>query len=703
MTANNKISTVFPQQAPFFIREDHPNTVRFLEKYYEYLEQSEENFRSGNPIERLINHLQNIDIDHTDHDEAAQYLYKKFIQDIPLSINADKNILLKNIKDFYRAKGTEKATKFLIYALTGFANTEIYYPKRDILRASDGKWYIQKSLRVYDTEIEGTANTLLSGLEQYIGRQIRGNTSNSSAIVESIDRFFQQGSRIDELILSNINGDFENGEVVYATFEENGMTKDIESKVFGGIVNSITIDTAGTGYEIGDPVVIISSSGAGACATVASVSTGNISSLAIINGGAGFKANDSVTVTPISGGGGASIYISSVDTSEEYHPNSYNLIAATIGLESNTLIGNTTYSNLVPAITDPANNTIANSMLYFNYANTGPISGITILSTGSGYDQPPVIDAVANNLVKTYGILGRMRIVDGGLNYSIGDTISFIGGAGLGATANVSNVAANGKITQVRFQTVTGFPIGGVGYTQDNLPTCNVETASGNGANIVVTAILGDGEEFMMANTTLGAIERITIFDSGFGYTEAPTIDLTGSGDGTARANATIIEGVFEYPGRYLNDDGFISSYNFLQDRDYYQLFSYVIQSGISIDDYRAVLMKLGHPAGMKMFGEYRLFDPNEEMVESDDASNISSFIIYTKEYNKTGNSINIAYTSHGIANGTNVYLEFKTGDMANVENSIYSIININPNSLLVVANNSNNTSGNVEIGIPRS
>jgi hypothetical protein len=78
--------------------------------------------------------------------------------------------------------------------------------------------------------------------------------------------------------------------------------------------------------------------------------------------------------------------------------------------------------------------------------------------------------------------------------------------------------------------------------------------------------------------------------------------DLTQSGDGTAKANVTTfagdIFGVFSYPGRYLNDDGQVSSYNFLQDRDYYQNFSYVVKAPLSISKYRTALKRLNALSG---------------------------------------------------------------------------------------------------------
>jgi hypothetical protein len=49
MTANNKISNIIGSQVPFFVKNDHPQFILFLEAYYEFLEQN------GQTIERIKN------------------------------------------------------------------------------------------------------------------------------------------------------------------------------------------------------------------------------------------------------------------------------------------------------------------------------------------------------------------------------------------------------------------------------------------------------------------------------------------------------------------------------------------------------------------------------------------------------------------------------------------------------------------------
>ena len=197
MYSNNRISNLIKTQLPFFVRNDHPNFILFLEAYYEYLEQNE----------KTINRAKNLriyrDVDLTE-DQFSVKLYDTFMKYIPSDVIADKNLIIKHIKDFYRAKGTEKATKFLMRILYDI-EIDFYYPKKDILRASDGKWYIQKSLRITDTQVSNVVNSAITGLEKYIKTTIKGSYSNTTATVEKVDRYYDQGTLIDELILSNIN------------------------------------------------------------------------------------------------------------------------------------------------------------------------------------------------------------------------------------------------------------------------------------------------------------------------------------------------------------------------------------------------------------------------------------------------------------------------------------------------------------------
>lgn len=667
--SNTRISNFISSQLPFFVREDHPNFVLFLEKYYEYLEQETKT------VNKAMNLPRNYDID-LNEDEYARRMFGIFMKYIPDDAIVDKRLLLKHIKDFYRAKGTEKATKFLLRILYGMEGTDFYYPKTDVLRVSDGKWFVQKALRISDVFIDGVANSAATGVEKFIGTQITGNTTNATALIERVNRYYEQGVLINELILSNVNDSFTAGETIIALFDDTETANvPITANVFGGIINTITITSGGTLYEIGDPVLIVSDIGSGACAHVSAVTTGEILSISTLSGGAGYQAGNFLLFSG-GGGTGANGSISTVLDDNSVHPNSYNIVSSTISLEANTPINNAVYSNLNST---NANSTIASGVSYWTYANTGPASIIVINSGGTNYTSDPTISVIANSQIQQLGILGRMEIITGGSNYQVGDTIEFInvpGGYGTGALANVTTVDASNSntITAVSFQEMPGHLTGGSGYNSNFLPTANVISSNGTGANIQVTALLGTGAAFTSVSSDVGTITRITITNRGSGYLQAnTTIDLSGSGDGNATATVLVVDGVYSYPGRYLNDDGHVSSYNFIQDRDYYQPFSYVIRSNESISTYRKAVQEITHPAGMKLFGEYREVSVNTAYGNVV-ASGVVGKTIVNKTYVKTGNTINISYDSHGLSVNANVTLEFTSGGSENVRNGVYTV-----------------------------
>ena len=694
MSTNNKISNLISSQVPFFVRNDHQQFITFIEKYYEFLEQTDgvldvkNNIRSFNDIDYLTRNTTptNLEI------EFQEKLYASFMKLIPSGVKVDKALLLKHIKDFYLSRGSEKSIRFLLNILFSEENVEFYYPKSDILKASDGKWYVQRSLRVNGVGINSQANNDFSALEKFQNRTVYGNTSLASATVERVDRFFEKGTRIDELILSGIRGSFKNGEAVYAVFDDiNSQTSMITANVFGGIIVAVDITAGGSGYSVGDHPIITTSTGIGGDIVVDKVSTGNIQSITILNGGAGYHVEDLLLISG-AGGSGANANVTIVLDDSSVHPNSYNIISSQIYLEQNTAIGNARYSNLVSSITDPANNFIANSMNYFVYSNTGPAKFITVISRGSGYTGTPTITIAANTRVRELGILGRMEIINGGQGYRVGDTITFtnlVGGYGTGAAGNVKNVAANGYITQVEFKPVFGQITGGTGYSTAGVPKYPIANvistnASAYGANVVVTNLLGEGGSFIIANSTIGAIESLTILSGGSGYSSGNThLNFTTLGDGKAKANVTVVEGSFTYPGRYLNDDGFLSASNYLEDRDYYQNFSYVIRTGVSIESYRKALKNLVHPAGMKLFGQYMFEDMNDSMAISNAADDIvytaNKYVSYT-----IANNVIINYTAHGLTNANSVYVQFTSGNIANYA---ANVVTYTPNAIYRVAN----------------
>jgi hypothetical protein len=136
------------------------------------------------------------DIDAT-LDRFVNYFQTEFLYQIPGTLLADKRQVLKNIKDFYRARGTENSFRFLFRIMFG-EEVEFYYPKVDLFRLSDARWSVENVMR-----ISTTGNTF-----DYVDRLITGVGSGATAKVESATQSYIAGHTVTDLKLSSIDGVF---------------------------------------------------------------------------------------------------------------------------------------------------------------------------------------------------------------------------------------------------------------------------------------------------------------------------------------------------------------------------------------------------------------------------------------------------------------------------------------------------------------
>ena len=151
--------------------------------------------------------------------------------------------------------------------------------------------------------------------------------------------------------------------------------------------------------------------------------------------------------------------------------------------------------------------------------------------------------------------------------------------------------------------------LGGQGYEQDKLPTTTINSSSGSNGQIEVVCIMGSGDEYstIYENTAFGAIEEITIINHGEKIITIPEIDLSDFGDGKAIAVPELIKTFEIYPGNWINNDSKLSSYDIrLQNRDYYNKYSYVLSSSIQFVKYKEIVKNLLHPSGLKIYSELK-------------------------------------------------------------------------------------------------
>ena len=550
-----------------------------------------------------------------------------------------------------------------------------------------------------------------------------------------------------------------------------------------GSIQRINVVNGGYGYSMKPNTLIIIEDSAisGARANVASISPYLPPAFKIVNGGQGYKIND-----PIVYDESTFAFVSEVDVDGTITNIKYSTTVnaqAIVGVTAQVFSSNAQASGAIIQTATAVGNARANvafipldvigfkkeirlSNANFFFANTAtstkdttlanaftfgslttyPISSVIVDNGGGGITKVPEITALStyvtedsfdefsiNSSLESLGILGPIQISDGGNGYQVNDRIVFSGGRGRGPYANVTAVTANGSITAVeyfidpQYRTYPKWPLGGMGYTNEYLPSLSVSSANvqASGASLFVPAILGTGATFSPVVDRAGSITTISIDNYGEDYEfkpnvsiriqdivvsnvaienlpqkddviyQGPTINLASYtarvnsvsllsadansqlslynlrvynydsqpnpklplvidgkyislpmansafpqfvqtynyfdavgnrtvysrtydkfgvityGDGSAKANATFLNGLVFGDGQYLTTQGQPSSYDVLQSTKYNN-FTYQITLEKEIAKYREVLLNLLHPTGTNVIGRYALKSNN--------------------------------------------------------------------------------------------
>jgi len=554
-----KTSLLVAQQLPEFVRdnESYQTFVSFIEAYYQWLETAQ-TANSANVIatstgegvtygaKNLLNYA---DVDAT-LDEFVQYFIKDFLPYIPEDALADKRKLLKIARDFYLAKGTEKSYKFLFRALYN-SDAEVFNTSDVVLRASDGKWIISKSLKINSSD----PNWLLINNLKLFGETsksyatvdyVSSTVDKTETFISDIFRLFQSGEFVRVVDNNNLDVYFYNGQVYIqnqGVVIPTGATT-LRGKIIG-VISQIRINPRNRGlfYESGDPVIIEgglnpdTENPIGATAVVGQTTTGSITRLVVTNPSDGYQAFPNSTISFAGGGGsGATAIVSLID---ETKSSNVTLISSnTLGIVTNVQIGdaNNVVNYVNFAVAANTNSQLLDALTFTTFS-VGPIGSVNVLNQGGGYSSAPTVSVdslyttdVGTDSLKLLGILQPIQISDAGQNYNNTDIVLITGGTGSGAFANVT-VNTAGSIISAEYvyasnNTVQSFPLGGLGYTTTGLPSITVSSGTGSNAALFVAGIMGDSAVLSPVTDRTGAITTINIINPGEDYVATPNVYL---------------------------------------------------------------------------------------------------------------------------------------------------------------------------------
>lgn len=188
-----------PGQLSSHINEDYPLFVEFLSGYYEWLE------TEGSPYYQLRNHLTAMDFK-VSLDGYASHLKNEYLATIPEKVLADKEILIKHSKQFFQSLGSEKSFQFVFKILYG-EDITLYYPKTDILRASDASWIDNENLMYVSNS--GNVNNFLYRRITQTREPFPGVFEYAYATVNRIINRYANKFNFAELYLNDIEGEFD--------------------------------------------------------------------------------------------------------------------------------------------------------------------------------------------------------------------------------------------------------------------------------------------------------------------------------------------------------------------------------------------------------------------------------------------------------------------------------------------------------------
>ena len=245
-----RISPFIESQLPDFVRSDYPMFVSFLEAYYEWVEQND---NSVGAVSRLTS-VSDVD---TTIDSFVSQFRNTYLLNFPTELAiADDGVtplnvqsVIKNIKEFYKLKGTEKAFEFLFRIIYNSV-LEFYYPEEDMLRLSDGRWNspdVIKTSAFGGNDIFNFVNKKLRQKDPY------NKTITAYATVDSAIQYSVRGASIAEFSLKEINGTFVPGRPAFC--DVGGTTGEVYENTYG-ILSEVRITSPGFNYRIGDPIVL---------------------------------------------------------------------------------------------------------------------------------------------------------------------------------------------------------------------------------------------------------------------------------------------------------------------------------------------------------------------------------------------------------------------------------------------------------------
>lgn len=230
LLVNKSIKTQIQSQLPWFIKQEYPLFVKFLEYYYEWLETLDFEHQYG--LQAIIDNFKNFkDIDKT-LDELLPFFHSVYIRLFPEKCESNTRIFIKKIFELYKSKGTIQSIEFLVYIILGKKGL-VYLPKRSLAKSSNAPY--------------GSLFFILAKPNTNEDYSYFYDSQYSSIIIDNEIIPVQYINKINDYFLITINIDKKpiiNNNIIYYNDSNIGIVEEI--------LESITISNSNSGFKIGE-------------------------------------------------------------------------------------------------------------------------------------------------------------------------------------------------------------------------------------------------------------------------------------------------------------------------------------------------------------------------------------------------------------------------------------------------------------------
>lgn len=475
-----------------------------------------------------------------------------------------------------------------------------------IIKTGDNLGNAVSNVSMIPVEVIGFKKNITIGNTQY--NFVKMPTANAnSTFLEALTFSSFDTYPISSLIIENSGGGISklpdiSATSVYETddtFDEYSIRSDLSRL---GILGPIQISKSGFGYQVNDVITFTGGQGKGAKAKVTNVDgVGSIKGVEYTYLGAS-------NTYPLGGLGYTNKYLPGLNVV------SANALASGAELYVPGILG-----------TGAQFSVIADRI--------GSITSISVVDYGEDYEEKPEISLKIQDIVVSNVSISNLP--------NKGDIIY--------QGPDLENSSYRAKVNNVTLLLTDIEPAN----SYYNLRVYDYTANPNTSLDLIV---LDKNINFTPANSAFPQFEKTYRYQDSFGNSTIFTRNYNQSGvivygDGTAKANATFLNGLTIGDGQYLTTQGQPSSFDVLQDENYNN-FTYLITVEKEIAKYKEILLSLLHPTGTKVLGRYALksnaklnFQSQQSLLSGEPlrhylGSNVSDVIEIVTDFNKKSNNI---------------------------------------------------------------